>query len=135
MGKVGTFWHNMAVATDLATVGTGFLLAKRHDIPLDVDRMAGEIRAIRIRLKAVAGGATTLTLKVCALANGTQIITNDTTTPIMFNIGSSVAGSAIFDIELAHVQSRLPLPATISTFYKVDAGTVTVDTVEIIWSE
>jgi hypothetical protein len=51
------------------------------------------------------------------------------------DVGSSVAGSAIFDLEIAHVNTVIPLPTTISCFYKVDAGTVTVDSVSLVWTE
>jgi|TARA_R100001463_G_scaffold82651_1_gene137279 hypothetical protein len=134
MGKVGTFWHRLSAANDVATVGTGFLLAKRHDLTLEETRIAGTIETVRVKVKAIAGGATTMTLKLCQNSNGTQIIDEQTVT-MKLDVGSAVAGSAIFDLDIAHVNTVLPLPTTISCFYKVDAGTVTVDSVDLIWSE
>jgi len=135
MGKVGTFWHRLSATADVATVGTGFLIAKRHDLALDTDRIDGKIETVRVKVKAIAGGATTMTLKVCAQNNGTMIVVPDTTVTIALDVGSAVAGSAVYDLDIAHVQGFVPLPSTISCFYKVDAGTVTVDSVELIWSE
>ena len=134
MGKVGTFWHRLSAANDVATVGTGFLLAKRHDLALEETRIAGTIETVRVKVKAIAGGAATMTLKLCQNSNGTQIIDEQTVT-MKLDVGSAVAGSAIFDLDIAHVNTVVPLPTTISCFYKVDAGTVTVDGVDLIWSE
>tara|TARA_R110000824_G_scaffold6216_1_gene28772 strand:- start:1748 stop:2152 length:405 start_codon:yes stop_codon:yes gene_type:complete len=134
MGKVGTFWHKLSAANDVASVGTGFLLAKRHDLTLDTTVLSGTIQTVRVKVKAIAGGAATMTLKLCEKADGTQIIDEDTVT-MNLDVGSSVAGSAIFDLEIAHVNTVIPLPTTISCFYKVDAGTVTVDSVSLVWTE
>ena len=129
MPKVGRFIHEVVNGTDVA-INNAFGLGKQSDISSG-SSFSGFLEGVIVRLKSVGGGAAKVTVKICHNTNGTGVVIPDTEAEIAFEVGSVVAGAIAIKIDFAHVHTD----GTFSLFYKTDAGTATVDQLELYWSE
>ena len=129
MPKVGRFIHEVVSGTDVA-INNAFGLGKQSDISSG-SSFSGFLEGVIVRLKSVGGGAAKVTVKICHNTNGTGVVIPDTEAEIAFEVGSVVAGAIAIKIDFAHVHTD----GTFSLFYKTDAGTATVDQLELYWSE
>jgi hypothetical protein len=137
MSKTGNFYHQVNDETDVAAVGTTFDATKLTSLSLNSalansarvgKAFVGKIETIVIKVKTVAGGATSITMRG---AFATTTVLPDTTATIAFDIGSTTAGvvafyaGTVFNVQID----------TLDIFCKTDSGTVTVDEVIVTWSE
>ena len=129
MAKVGRFVHEIVDGTDV-NIDNAFGLGKQSDISSGTT-FSGFLEGVIVRLKSVAGGAAKVTVKICHNTNGTGVVIPDTEAEIAFEVGSLTAGAIAIKIDFAHVHTD----GTFSMFYKTDAGTATVDQLELYWSE
>lgn len=111
--------------TDVATVGTSFNTAKKSTLSVDTNyhqTFYGNFQGIYLKLKSISS-ATKLTMRICVDAAGDDIIIPDTEADIAVGITTANIGAAVFGVDLdVFTESE-----TYHVFYKVDAGTVTVD--------
>lgn len=129
MAKVGRFIHEIVDGTDV-NIDNAFGLGKQSDI-VSGSTFSGYLEGVIVRLKSIAGGAAKVTVKICHNTNGTGVVIPDTEADIALEVGSVVAGAIAINIGFAHVHTD----GTFSLFYKTDAGTATVDQLELYWSE
>ena len=129
MPKVGRFIHEVVNGTDVA-INNAFGLGKQSDISSG-SSFSGFLEGVIVRLKSVGGGAAKVTVKICHNTNGTGVVIPDTEAEIAFEVGSAVAGAIAIKIDFAHVHTD----GSFSLFYKTNAGTATVDQLELYWSE
>ncbi len=154
MGKVGTYWHDSLVVDDLAAVDTSFDVAKfhLHDLIPDTNlegsypgppgtrfstrktKFANKLEAIHVRVTDIAGGATSLIVRLCADENGDYTLVPDTEATL--STGLTTATSGCIAVEVG-----IPLFGLVNSdskfwlFFKTDAGSVTVAQSCITWSE
>lgn len=129
MGKFGRFIHEAVDGTNRSVTGT-FSANNRHDIITGGGRFAGSLDGIVLRLTNI-NQATKLVVKICHNSNGTGIVIPDTEAVIALEVGSNTEGGVAYQFDFKHVHTD----DNFSIFYRTDAGTCTVDVVELYWSE
>lgn len=137
MAKVGKYVHVVKDATDVASVGTSYDAAKKHTINLnsvlgtyakDNTGWSGVVEAVLVKFKSISGAAS---LTVRGMMDGETILP-DTEADFNLDIGSTTEGSVVV---LAGIAWNSRESSSIDIFYHTDAGTVTVDEVQVSWSE
>tara|TARA_R110000782_G_scaffold14970_2_gene44171 strand:- start:14724 stop:15152 length:429 start_codon:yes stop_codon:yes gene_type:complete len=142
MGKVGRFIWSVRDDTDKAGVGQTFDAAKGYVLSLNSGAQPsgqlaggawrGRIESVVVNIKAIAGGATKLTLKgAMPGASGNVIILPDTEATIALGVGSTTVGAVAYQAGLDWVNNNDDLVLV----FKTDAGTVTLDSVQVCWAE
>ena len=141
MAKTGRFYHLVNSEAD-SSVTNAFSGANKTDIELfncipavpgavaDTP-FQGKLEGLAIRVKSVAAGATKLSIKITVNQVGSSVLIPDTEGTIGFEVGSTTAGAVAFYIGFPYVAPT----DEISIFYKTDAGTCTVDGLDLYWSE
>lgn len=133
MAKTGRYIHEVVSDVDV-NIDNAFGLGKQTDLVASGSSFTtgfeGFLESMVVRVKNIAG-ATKLTIKICHNTNGTAIVIPDTESIIALEVGSVVAGGTAFRINFAQVHPD----NTFSVFYKLDAGTATIDAVELYWVE
>tara|TARA_R100001594_G_C4024901_1_gene259970 strand:+ start:1103 stop:1501 length:399 start_codon:yes stop_codon:yes gene_type:complete len=117
--------------TQVASVGTSFSAAKKSTLDLDVNYHStfyGNMQGIYVKLSAVSS-ATKLTMRICTDAAGDDILIPDTEADIALGITTANKGYAAFGVDLDIFTET----ETYYVFYKVDAGSVTVDKVVLTY--
>jgi hypothetical protein len=143
--NVKTPTHTSEVATNVATVGVAFLLAKvhKHTLIPTTDpawrrsvNWQGFLETLVVQVKAIAGGATAITIRLTWDAAGDECVIPDTAATLATGITAATDGSATYKIA---APARQPLAgpgnSDIYLFVKTDAGTVTLDRSQLTWSE
>ena len=139
MARTGGFTHVARYVTSRAGVGMAYDAAKKHTLALRVAvpsapalRRDGQMGALYVYCSAIAGGATTLTCKVTRDAAGDQAIVPSTTATWDVGVATATDGSVVYSV-------KIPLVLLTSdecyVFFKVDAGTVTIDESALVWQE
>lgn len=141
MAKTGKFYHEVQNLLDVP-VTNAFVVAQRSDLELydtsvgsspraPGSPFAGRLEGMVIRVKSIAAGATKLTIKITHSSSGSQVIIPDTEATIALEVGTITEGGVAysFDFTYMHNDDQLHI------FYKTDAGTCTVDALELYWSE
>jgi hypothetical protein len=140
MAKFGTYLHSVTNDSDIAAVGTAYNLAKFHSIQLQAAggmNMQGQpyknfLRSMIIKAKSLAGGAAKVTFRLCSDATGDTCVVGDT--EVVFDLGITTVTEGTAQI-LFDDYPFFEEDDTIFVFYKVDAGTATIDFAQINWSE
>ncbi len=135
MAKTGSFIHQATTLSDIASVGTSFDAAKKHAVRLR-DRpsayaVGANLSAIYVEVDTIAGGAAKLSIQVSTDSAGDKIIVPSTEATMGVGVTTGTKGAAVYDLSIAYAASS----DQIYVFYKTDAGTVTVKSVSISWSE
>lgn len=128
---------------DVDTIATTFEVVK--NIPLELNTphptrvvgqpFVGHLGALYVDVTIASGSPTKLTMRICAVADADQpIIIPDTEATLAIGITSSEA-SATYSIDIPY--SDLSRTDKVYAFFKVDAGTVNVDTgfVRLTWTD
>ena len=143
MAKQGRYIHAIGDNTDKAAVGTAFDAGKAYTINLNDalnaagspsgGRFSGRIEAVAIKVKSIAGGATKITMKgsITVPLGPVMAILPDTEADIALDVGSTTEGTVAY---LAGLDWANPDDA-LTIVCKTDAGTVTLDSVVVTWSE
>ena len=143
--RITHFLHSSTV-TGAQVLGTAFNAADVHVHDLSAGQAPivtnsrnwyGILEGIFIKLTS-AGSPTTVTIRVCADANGDEILIPDTTANLVAGITTATAKSAAFSVKLPLFQNlAFPGNGNLFVFAKVDDGTgnpVMAQTV-LTWSE
>tara|TARA_R110000868_G_scaffold85760_3_gene241044 strand:+ start:4449 stop:4835 length:387 start_codon:yes stop_codon:yes gene_type:complete len=128
----------------MAAVGTTYDLAKAHVHDLGVGRPAfqatkswsGYLQGIMLHVTSIAGGAASLTVRVTLDAAGDYSAVPDVTVTLATGITTATTGCAAIKVQVPLFQ--ILGSAGNSTLYvhvKTDAGTVTLATSCLTWSE
>ena len=142
MAKTGRFLHSVVNETDIAAVGTSYVLAKKHTFDLKVATSAGTanpfrafMRSMFFRCTSIVGGAAKVTIRLCLDAAGDFTILGDTEVTLDLGITTATTGSGQILFDDYPFWEYINNTDTIYAFYKVDAGTATIDVAQINWSE
>jgi len=132
MAKVGRFIHEAIDGNDVA-IDNAFGLGKQHDIVATDRSFVGYLEGIIVRVKTLAGNPapTKITVKITHNSNGTGVVIPDTEATIAYEVGSTTEGGIAIKFAFAHFHTD----GNFSIFYKTDAGTATIDAMELYWSE
>tara|TARA_Y100001973_G_C5206838_1_gene342051 strand:- start:278 stop:685 length:408 start_codon:yes stop_codon:yes gene_type:complete len=135
MAKVGSFLHQVSSTTDVAAVGTSYNAAKYSSVRLrttaDPTRVGAILSGVYVKVKTIAGGAAKLSIQISTDVNGDSIIIPSSEADLSTGVTTATVGAAVYDLAIDYVSSS----DQIYIWYKTDAGTVTVDSVEVSWRE
>lgn len=141
MAATGKFIHGsthsgLAIALTNAYVAG----AQRHQIPLYADspslgstatRVSARLSALYIHVNTIAAGATQLTVRLTRDAAGDQPWIGDTTATISTGITTATQGAVTIKIDVDYSHSD----SIMWVHMKTNAGTCTVDRIELEWEE
>ena len=135
MPKTGNFLHQASSTEDVAAVDTNYNAARKSLIRLKStpsDYGVGAIlSAVYVKVKSIAGGAAKLSIQISTDALGDNIIVPSTEATMGTGVTTATVGAAVYDLSISFVSSS----DSLYVFCKTDAGTVTVDSVDISWRE
>ena len=137
MPRVNHFIRQGIHTSDIALSGTAYNAAKKHTIDLDPDqtgnRFQGRLSALYISVKSVSGAAT-LTVRVTEDSGGDKCIMTDTAITLSDGTGITTAtdssGTIALDVDYVSTNSQ-----DVYVFYKINAGTLTVEQARLTWTE
>jgi len=122
--------------TAIASVGTSYATAKKHTLTLGSypagSPFRGRLEAVTIQVSSIAGGATETDFQMTTDSAGDETIAGGIGGDLTTGITTATDGSVTYVLDF--VQST-PVNDTVYVFYKTDAGTVTIDSITITWSE
>jgi hypothetical protein len=133
--RTNSFMHPVRNITPIASVNTSYATARRHTLALGSfpagSAWIGHVSSIVIQVSSIAGGAKEVSFLLSEDAGGDIVLGSATGE---FEPGVTTATDGGLTIVLEFILST-PTDDTVYMFYKVDAGTVTVDSVTINWKE
>lgn len=140
MSKTGRYYHSHKVSVSRASVGTSFDKAKLHSHDLHEnddggrsgERYSGKIEGILVQLSAISG-AGRITVRGAFDQDFDEMFLPDTEAVISTGLTTATDGSVAYRYELPIV-TAVDFSQVFLCF-KTDAGTVTVDSSTILWSE
>jgi len=137
MAKVGKF-INVSNHTLSTAATTTYSTARRHPIPLNTNpnlptqpRASALLSALFVRVGSIAGGCTSLTVRITNDAAGDNSIIGDVTATLSTGVTTATTGtiSVQLGVDWVHPDDTLYL------FWKTDAGTCTVNLINLTWEE
>ena len=120
--------------TQKTSVGTSYATAKKATLTLQMPTnfpLAFHLEGLFIRMSSLNSSPTKLTVKITTDANGDEAIVTGTESTIETGVTTATDGSVVYKIVLDYIFDS----SDIYVFYKTDAGTVSVDTVELTYHE
>lgn len=136
MSKVGSYIHTITHPVSIAASST-YATARRHNLNLQEDytgfappRLNIRLGTLNIRMNTIAGAAS-LTMRLTRDLAGDDVVFGDTTATISTGVTTAASGNVTFKIDslYGHTDDNL------YCFWKLDAGTATVDQLVINWEE
>ena len=121
-------------STQKTSVGTSYATAKKATLGLLMPSgfpLAFHLEGLFIRLSSLNSSPTKLTIKITTDANGDEAIITGTESTIETGVTTATDGSVVYKIDLDYIFDS----SDIYVFYKTDAGTVSVDAVELTYHE
>lgn len=138
MGQVGTFIHSSQHALGLA-ITNSYGAARRHPIDLNqdstylgADRAVAHLSAIYIHVNSIAAGCTTLTFSLSKDTTGDQKWIGDTSAVFSLGITTTTEGSVTAKLDVDFIRTASDI---IYLHAKTNAGTCTIDRIELTWKE
>lgn len=127
-------------STSRSSVGTAFDAAKSHTHVMnaaDPRRVSGEtfrgwFRTVVVQLSSISTAAT-LTLRICRDSAGDEIIVPDTDATIVTGVATATDGAIAYKIDIPYVDHADN--DSYYLFFKVNAGSVTVDSSNFSWTD
>lgn len=116
------------------SVGTSYATAKKATLALQMPSgfpLAFHLEGLFIRLSSLNSSPTKLTIKITTDANGDEAIVTGTESTIETGVTTATDGAVVYKIDLDYIFDS----SDIYVFYKTDAGTVSVDAVELTYHE
>lgn len=142
MAKTGRFLHSIVDDNDIAAVGTAYDVTKVHTFDLSVSKSSGTsnpfrgfLRSMMFRCTNLAGGAAKVTIRLCIDADGDYTVLGDTEVVLDIGVTTATTGCGQILFDDYPFWEYLNNSDTVYAFYKVDAGTATIDMSQINWSE
>lgn len=141
MAKTGKFLHNPRTEVVVAGIGTTYNAAKYHTLDLASIRPSGNknttfkgfIEGLIFGVENIAGGATKVTLRICADARGDISMIGDV--EVALDLGITDPTLATGQIYYDSFPFEQPFDDNAYIFYKCDAGSLDVNYVQVSWSE
>ena len=139
MAATGHFIHS-SIHTSLSIAATNaYVVGQRHPIPLNNDQTSvnGNSRgiavlgALYVHVNTIVG-ATTLTLRLSTDATGYSPWIGDTTASISTGVSTAASGAVTIKMDVPFIK---PANDILYCHWKTDAGTCTVDRIELTWTE
>ena len=140
MAATGRFIHS-SIHTGLSVSATNaYVAGQRHPLPLNNDQTSvnGNVRGIAIlgalyvHVNTIAGGATTLTLRLSTDAAGDQPWIGDTTATISTGVTTATQGAVTIRMDVPFIK---PDNDILYCHWKTNVGTCTVDAINLTWTE
>jgi hypothetical protein len=139
MPKTGKFVHNAVHSGLSIAANTTYATARRHNLDLYSDYKGilpapayrGKLGSLFIRVNTIAGAATTLTMRLTSDASGDKVVFGDTTATISTGVTTATDGAVTFKIDSLWSADT----DNLYCFWKLDAGTATVENIQITWEE
>jgi hypothetical protein len=140
MAATGKFIHaSTHTGLSIALTNAYVAGAQRHLIPLYADspglngnvKGIARLQALYVHVNTIAAGATTLTVRLTRDAAGNQPWIGDTTATLSTGITTNTQGAITIKMDIDYVHDDGNLYA----HFKTNAGTCTVDRVELTWEE
>lgn len=140
MAATGKFIHS-SIHTGLAiNLTNAYGAAVRHPISLNNDQtnVNGNVRgiarlsALYIHVNTIAAGATSLTVRLSTDTAGDNPWIGDSTATISTGITTAAQGAVTFKIDVDFVKTANDI---LYCHMKTNAGTCTVDRIELTWEE
>jgi hypothetical protein len=121
--------------TAIASVGTTYDTAKKHTLTLGSypagSPFRGRLEALTIQVSSISS-ATELAFQMTTDADGDLTIASGVGGDLTAGITTATDGAVTYVLDF--VQAA-PVNDIVYVFYKTDAGTVTIDSITITWSE
>lgn len=120
--------------TQKTSVGTSYATAKKATLTLQMPTnfpLAFHLEGLFIRMSSLNSSPTKLTVKITTDADGDEAIVTGTESTIETGVTTATDGSVVYKIDLDYIFDS----SDIYVFYKTDAGTVSVDAVELTYHE
>lgn len=134
MAKTGNFVHQVSDSTAVAAVGTSYAGAKKTAIKLrggsNTAAVGAILSAVTVKVSSISS-ATKLSIQISTDSNGDDIIVPSSEATLGIGVTTATKGAAVYDLAILFRSTSDQL----YVFYKTDAGTVTVDSVDISWRE
>lgn len=139
MANVGKKHHKAITDGDVVGVSNAYSTAKVHTMLLmepplfsaNNQPFLHHLEYVRFTFKAIAGGATKVTFKLCSDTAGNFAVTPSTLINIDLGTTDATVGTASAKIDISpYIESDL-----VYVFIKTDSGTVTLDQTVMTWSE
>jgi len=121
-------------STAKTSVGTSYATAKKATLSLKMPSgfpIAFHLEGLFIRMSSLASSPTKLTVKLTTDANGDEAIITGTESTIETGVTTATDGAVVYKIDLDYIFES----SDVYVFYKTDAGTVTIDSVELTYHE
>lgn len=140
MGAQGKYIHS-SIHTGLAiNLTNAYGAAVRHPIPLNNDqstvtgnvRGIGRLSALYIHVNTIAAGATSLTVRLSTDTAGDNPWIGDSTATLSTGVTTATQGAVTFKIDVDFIKSANDI---LYCHMKTNAGTCTVDRIELTWEE
>lgn len=120
--------------TQKTSVGTSYDGTKKATLSLQMPEgfpLAFHLEGLFIRMSSLNSSPTTLTIKITTDSNGDEAIVTGTASTIETGVTTATDGAVVYKIDLDYIFDD----SDIYVFYKTDAGTVSIDTVELTYHE
>lgn len=141
MAKSGRYLHNPSTNTVVVGVGTAYAAAKKHTIDMKSTRPTGNkniafkgfLESLIVGAENITGGATKLTLRLCADDGGDFSLVGDVEVELDLGITDPTNASAQVYYDAFPFENIGD--DNIYIFYKVDAGSADISFAQLSWSE
>ena len=140
MSATGKFIHS-SIHTGMTVALTNAYVAgaQRHLIPLNADstnvvgskRGVARLQALYVHVNTIAAGCTSLTVRLTRDAAGNQAWIGDTTATLSPGITTATQGAITVKLDVDYVHTD----GDLYVHFRTNAGTCTVDRVELTWEE
>ena len=120
--------------TQKTSVGTSYATAKKATLALQMPSgfpLAFHLEGLFVRMSSLNSSPTKLTIKITTDANGDEAIVTGTESTIETGVTTATDGAVVYKIDLDYIFDS----TDIYVFYKTDAGTVSIDAVELTYHE
>ena len=141
MAKVGSFLSNSAHAVDILA-NTTYAVGRRHALTQlggksSVVQRAYFLRTLYVQVDTIAGGATTLTVRLTRDLAGDETVVGDVTATISTGVTTATEGNITVAIDFAYSHNDVSgvTDDTLYLFWKTDAGTAQVRRIELVTEE
>lgn len=140
--RVTNFLH-VSQTTGTTGLTNAFGTARTHNLTLNLPSFqstakwwAGILETVNLHVHAIAGGCTSLTVRVTSDAAGNESILPDTVATIATGIGTGTTGSVAFSAGVG-MTNRNPTQTTTTVYVwvKTNAGTCNLKDSTITWRE
>jgi hypothetical protein len=139
MPAVGAYIHSSQHTLSIA-ITNAFVVGNRHALPLNESstnvvgnkRGVAHLSAIYIHVNTIAAGATGLTFSLSNDAAGNQKWIGDTTATFSTGITTATQGSITAKLDVDYVKTADDI---LWLHARTDAGTCTIDRIELTWRE